>query len=148
MATCISYSETVDRARLRWGAAIVAAVIVAEVAVVLLRPRSGVIEPARVSTESYFSANQVQRARDYRRPPLAIYGGVVAIELGVLALLVALGAAAAGMSLLAGADWNLARFGFGLWAGVAVTGFGLLGAFKAMLTLPVLTVETERGPAR
>jgi hypothetical protein len=67
---------------------------------------------------------------------------------GVLALLVALGAAAAGMSLLAGADWNLARFGFGLWAGVAVTGFGLLGAFKAMLTLPVLTVETERGPAR
>jgi hypothetical protein len=67
---------------------------------------------------------------------------------GVLALLVAFGAAAAGMSLLAGADWNLARFGFGLWAGVAVTGFGLLGAFKAMLTLPVLTVETERGPAR
>jgi hypothetical protein len=89
IATCISYSETVDRARLRWGAAIVAAVIVAEVAVVLLRPRSGVIEPARVSTESYFSANQVQRARDYRRPQLAIYGGVVAIELGVLALLVA-----------------------------------------------------------
>ena len=67
---------------------------------------------------------------------------------GVLALLVALAAAAAAMSLLAGADWNLARFGFGLWAGVAVTGFGLLGAFKAMLTLPVLTVETERGAAR
>jgi STE24 endopeptidase len=89
IATCISYSETVDRARLRWGAAIVAAVIVAEVAVVLLRPRNGVIEPARVSTESYFSATQVQRARDYRRPQLAIYGGVLAIELGVLALLVA-----------------------------------------------------------
>ena len=67
---------------------------------------------------------------------------------GVLALLVALAAAAAAMSLLAGADWNLARFGFGLWAGVAVTGFGLLGAFKAMLTLPVLTVETERGALR
>ena len=78
-----------DRARLRWGAAIVAAVIVAEVAVVLLRPRNGVIEPARVSTESYFSAPEVQRARDYRRPQLAIYGGVLAIELGVLALLVA-----------------------------------------------------------
>ena len=67
---------------------------------------------------------------------------------GVVALLVALAAAAAAMSLLAGADWNLARFGYGLWAGVAVTGFGLLGAFKAMLTLPVLTVETERGAAR
>ncbi|CAA9516399.1 MAG: hypothetical protein AVDCRST_MAG67-3018 [uncultured Solirubrobacteraceae bacterium] len=63
--------------------------IVAEVAVVLLRPRSGVIEPARVSTQSYFSASEVQRARDYRRPQLAIYGGVLAIELAVLILLVA-----------------------------------------------------------
>lgn len=77
-----------DRARLRWGAAIVAAVIVAQVAVVLLRPRNGVIEPARVSTESYFSASQLQRARDYRRPQLAIYGAVVAVELGLLVLLV------------------------------------------------------------
>jgi hypothetical protein len=67
---------------------------------------------------------------------------------GVLALLVSLVAAAAGMSLLSGAGWNLAGFGPGLWAGVAVTGFGLLGALKAMLTLPVLTVETERGPVR
>ena len=77
-----------DRARLRWGAAIVAAVIVAEVAVVLLRPRHGVIEPARVSTESYFSASELQRARDYRRPQLAIYGAIVAVELGLLVLLV------------------------------------------------------------
>ncbi|MGH2897238.1 MAG: hypothetical protein ACRDMZ_01080, partial [Solirubrobacteraceae bacterium] len=77
-----------QRARLRWGVAIVAAVVVAELAVMLLRPRSGVIEPARVSTESYFSDSQVQRARDYRRPQLAIYGGVMAIELGLLVLLV------------------------------------------------------------
>ncbi len=40
-------------------------------------------------TESYFSASEVERARDYRRPQLAIYGGVLVIELGVLALLVA-----------------------------------------------------------
>jgi len=79
----------VDRARLRWGAAIVAAVVVAELAVVLLRPRSGVIEPVPVRTESYFSAQELERARDYRRPQLAIYGGVLAVELGVLALLVA-----------------------------------------------------------
>jgi STE24 endopeptidase len=89
IATCISYSEIVDRARLRWGVAIVAAVVVAELAVVLLRPRSGVIEPAQVSTESYFSVSQVDRARDYRRPQLAIYGGVLAIEVGLLGLLVA-----------------------------------------------------------
>ena len=78
-----------DRGRLRWGAAIVAAVVVAELAVVLLRPRSGVIEPAPVRTESYFSAAQLERARDYRRPQLALYGGVLAVELGLLALLVA-----------------------------------------------------------
>jgi STE24 endopeptidase len=89
IATCISYSEIVDRARLRWGVAIVAAVVVAEVAVVLLRPRNGVIEPAPVHAESYFSASQLEHARDYRRPQLAIYGGVLAIELGVLVLLVA-----------------------------------------------------------
>ncbi len=78
-----------DRGRLRWGAAIVAAVVVAELAVVLLRPRNGVIEPAPVRTESYFSAQQVERARDYRRPQLAIYGGVLVVELGLLAWLVA-----------------------------------------------------------
>jgi len=79
----------VDRGRLRWGAAIVAAVVVAELAVVLLRPRSGVIEPAPVPTESYFSAQEIDRARDYRRPQLAIYGGVLVVELGLLALLIA-----------------------------------------------------------
>lgn len=77
-----------DRGRLRWGAAIVAAVVVAELAVLLLRPRSGVIEPAPVRTQSYFSAPEIERARDYRRPQLAIYGGVLAVELGLLALLV------------------------------------------------------------
>ncbi len=66
-----------------------AAVVVAELAVVLLRPRAGTIEPAPVRTASYFSPAQVDRARDYRRPQLAIYGGVLAVELGVLALLVA-----------------------------------------------------------
>jgi STE24 endopeptidase len=79
----------VDRGRLRWGAAIVVAVVVAELAVVLLRPRSGVIEPAPVRTESYFSASEIERARAYRRPQLAIYGGILVVELGLLGLLVA-----------------------------------------------------------
>lgn len=68
--------------------AIIAAVIVAEVAVVLLRPRSGVIEPTRVSTQSYFSASELERARDYRQPQVAIYGGVLAVQIGLLVLLV------------------------------------------------------------
>ena len=77
-----------DRGRLRWGAAIVAAVVVAEVAVVLLRPRHGVIEPAPVRTESYFSTAEVERARDYRRPQLALYGAVLLTELGILVLFI------------------------------------------------------------
>ncbi len=65
-----------------------AAVVVAEVAVVLLRPRHGVIEPAPVRTESYFSPDQLERARDYRRPQLALYGAVLLTELGVLVLFI------------------------------------------------------------
>jgi STE24 endopeptidase len=89
IATCISYSEIVDRARLRWAMAVGAAVVVAELAVVLLRPRDGVIEPAPVSAQSYFSDSQIEHARDYRRPQLALYGGVLIVELGLLALLAA-----------------------------------------------------------
>ncbi|MEA2138529.1 MAG: endopeptidase [Solirubrobacteraceae bacterium] len=78
-----------DRGRLRWPMAIAAAVVVAEVAVVLLRPRAGLVEPAPVRAESYFSASQIERARDYNGPQLALYGGALAIQIGVLALLVA-----------------------------------------------------------
>jgi STE24 endopeptidase len=69
--------------------AIAAAVVVAEVAVVLLRPRAGLVEPAPVRAESYFSASQIERARDYNGPQLALYGGALAVQIGVLALLVA-----------------------------------------------------------
>jgi STE24 endopeptidase len=68
--------------------AIAAAVVVAEVAVVLLRPREGVIEPAPARAESYFSAHEIERARDYNRPQLALYSGALVVQLGVLALLV------------------------------------------------------------
>jgi STE24 endopeptidase len=89
IATCISYSSTVERVRLRWSVAIATAVVVAEVAVVLLRPREGLIEPAPVRAESYFSASEIERARDYQRPQLALYGGALLVQVGVLALLVA-----------------------------------------------------------
>ena len=69
--------------------AIAAAVVVAEVAVLLMRPREGVIEPAPVRLESYFSAPDIERARAYNRPQLALYGGVLVVQIGVLALLVA-----------------------------------------------------------
>ena len=60
----------------------------AEAAVLLLRPRDGVIDPAEVGVEGYFSAAQVERAEDFRSGQLALFGLRVAIELGVLVLLV------------------------------------------------------------
>jgi len=57
--------------------------------VLLLRPRDGVIQPARVSAQSYFSDSEIEHARAYRRPQLALYGGVLVTEFGLLALLVA-----------------------------------------------------------
>lgn len=78
-----------DRAGLRWGVAIIGAVVVAELAVLALRPRSGVIEPAAVREQSYFSASQLQRARSFRGPQLALQGGALAVQLAALAALVA-----------------------------------------------------------
>lgn len=75
--------------RLRLPVALVAAVVVAEAAVLLMRPRGGVIDPAPVSVRSYFSPGELERARDFRGPQLALYGGRVLVELGVLALLIA-----------------------------------------------------------
>src|SRR6478752_4946057 len=89
IATCISYSEIVDRRSLRWAAAVGTAVVVAELAVVLLRPRDGLIEPAPVRAQSYFSDSEIEHAREYRRPQLALYGAIVVTEFGLLALLVA-----------------------------------------------------------
>lgn len=55
---------------------------------------------------------------------------------GVLALVAGLIAAAAVLTLLAGADWTTGRFDLGTWVAVAVAGLGVLGALKAMLSLP------------
>ena len=54
--------------------------------------------------------------------------------LGVLALLVALAVVAAVLVPLAEAGWDLAAFGAGFYAALAVAGLGLLGALKATLT--------------
>ncbi|HEX8104261.1 MAG TPA: M48 family metallopeptidase [Solirubrobacteraceae bacterium] len=74
--------------RLRLPAVLLAAVAVAQVAVVVMRPRDKGPEPAPVEARDYFTKAQIERARDFRRPQLVIYGATVAIELGVLVLLV------------------------------------------------------------
>jgi hypothetical protein len=60
--------------------------------------------------------------------------------LGVLALIVALAAAAAVVVLMADGGWGADQFGPGMWCAVAVPVLGALGALKAMLTAPVVTV--------
>jgi STE24 endopeptidase len=69
--------------------AIVVAVVVAEAAVALMWPRHGVIDPAPVRAASYFSGTELERAREFRRPQLLLGLAVMAVELGLLALLVA-----------------------------------------------------------
>jgi STE24 endopeptidase len=52
--------------RLRLPLAVLAATGAAAVATFLLRPRSGIIDPAAVDVEAYFSAAQLERAEDFR----------------------------------------------------------------------------------
>src|SRR5919199_521315 len=78
----------VARGRLRLPLALATAVVVAEAAVLLLRPRDGVIDPAPVSARSYFSEGYLERARDFRRPQLVLFGGQLLIEGAILVALV------------------------------------------------------------
>jgi Zn-dependent protease with chaperone function len=79
--------HNVERPR-RVAVAVVAAFVVAEAAVLLLRPRDGVIAPAPVDPGSYFTPEEIHRARDYRRGQLVIFGAGVVVEAGILAALV------------------------------------------------------------
>jgi hypothetical protein len=63
---------------------------------------------------------------------------------GVLSLLVAMGAAAGVLFSVAQAQWSAARFDLGMWCAVAVGAFGVLGALKAMLTAPRVTMRPRR----
>jgi STE24 endopeptidase len=68
--------------------ALVAAVLVAEGAVLLFRPRDLGPEPVPVEARAYFSPAQLERAHDFRTGQLWLYGASLLIEAGVLVLLV------------------------------------------------------------
>ena len=76
------------RARSRLPIALAAAVVVAQAAVILMRPREGVIEPEPVSVRSYFSAAELERARDFRGPQFALGLGGMLVEAGLVVALV------------------------------------------------------------
>lgn len=67
--------------------AVVAVAVCAGAATLLLRPRGGVIEPAAVEAQAYFSPAQLDRAEEYRGPQRLIGLGGLAVSGGVLALL-------------------------------------------------------------
>jgi STE24 endopeptidase len=74
--------------RSRLPLAIAVAAAAATVATLLLRPRSGLIEPAPVDAQQYFTAFQLERAEDFRslQRALGVAGlGVGLATLGVLA---------------------------------------------------------------
>lgn len=68
--------------------ALLAAVAAAQATVFLLRPRGGVIAPDPVDLGRFFTAGQIDRATDFRGPQLALYGAGLAVQAGVLAVLV------------------------------------------------------------
>ena len=73
---------------MRIGAVAVAAVVVAEAAVWVMRPRGEIVRPAPVSEHAYFSQGQIDRATDFRDGQRLLALGTLAAEGAVLVLLV------------------------------------------------------------
>jgi STE24 endopeptidase len=84
MLGVIVYSVT---RRLRLPVSIVAALVVAEAAVILMRPRDGVA-PIDAAPQTYFSTAFLERADDFRSGQLLLYGARLAIEIGLLVYVV------------------------------------------------------------
>jgi Zn-dependent protease with chaperone function len=116
--------------RLRLPVSIVAALVVAETAVILMRPRDGVA-PVDAAPQTYFSTAFLERAEDFRSGQLLLYGVRVAIEIGLLVYVVRRPPARLGE-----------RFGRPVLAG-AVTAAALATAVT-VVTLPVSAVARER----
>jgi STE24 endopeptidase len=73
----------------KWGlpVAVLAAVVAAEAAVLLLRPRPAE-PPVEVQAREYFSDAELQRAEAFRSGQRWLFGGTLVVELAVLALFV------------------------------------------------------------
>jgi STE24 endopeptidase len=74
--------------RSRLPLAIAVAVAAAAAATLLLRPRSGLIEPAPVDVKQYFTAFQVERAEDFRSLQRVLGLAGLGVGIGTLAVLV------------------------------------------------------------
>jgi STE24 endopeptidase len=150
-----------ERRRFRLPLAILVAGVAAAAATLLLRPRSGLIEPAAVNVEAYFSPEQLRRASDFRDTQRLLGLAGLALSGGTLALLAMrpprvletlgrrplLGAAAAGagisvllvvvglpISALAherSVDYGLSTQDWGPWLGDVAKSAGIGAVFAA-----------------
>jgi STE24 endopeptidase len=75
--------------RSRLPIAIAVAVAAATAATLLLRPRSGLIEPAPVDAQQYFTAFQLERSEDFRSLQRVLGVAAIGVEFATLAVLVA-----------------------------------------------------------
>ncbi|HWM12488.1 MAG TPA: M48 family metallopeptidase [Solirubrobacteraceae bacterium] len=116
--------------RLRLPVSIVAALVVAEAAVFLMRPRDG-LEPVDAAPQTYFSTAFLERAEDFRSGQLLLYGARLALEIGLLIYVVRRPPARL-----------KERFRRPVLAG-AITAAALSAAVTA-LTLPVSAISRER----
>lgn len=73
--------------RLRLPLALVATVVAAGAATLILRPRSGLIDPAAVDVTAYFRPAQLERAKDFRDLQRVIGIGQLALSATLLGLL-------------------------------------------------------------
>lgn len=115
--------------------AVAAAVAAVGVATLLLRPRGGLIEAAAVEPTAYFSAEQLERARDYAGPQRLIGLGQLAISGATLALL----AVRPPRSVRRAAE----RLGARPLLGAAAMGAGVI-VILAVVGLPLGVVAHER----
>jgi STE24 endopeptidase len=67
-----------------WPLALAGALVVTEAAVLLLRPRTGLIAPDPVAVEEHFSPQEVARARAFSRPQLALQLSVAIVRAALL----------------------------------------------------------------
>jgi STE24 endopeptidase len=116
--------------RLRLPVSIVAALVVAEAAVVLMRPRDG-LSPVDAAPQTYFSTAFIERAEDFRTGQLLLYGARLAIEIGLLVYVVRRPPARL-----------RARFRRPVLAGAATA--AALAVTVTLVTLPVSAVSRER----
>ena len=132
--------------RLRLPIAIVAALVIAEAAVLLMRPRD-LLEPVDVAPRAYFSAAQIEKAEAFRSGQLWLYGAQTALELGLLVLVVVIvrrRPRAVGFALWANTRKGTRPPGpaFPVLAGAAAA--AALSVAVSLVTLPVGAISRQR----